>query len=132
MARVFISKRILTEIAPHDGLSKNLQAFLEACKSDKPVPRIYKPSGTSRDGREFLPYVELDLHHHHLHNNGDPLLVTQHVDGDIYVIGLARHADYILGDKMQWLKDHAHLIDWSGCEHHHQDVQEYLSDDDIL
>jgi len=116
MARVFVSKDILARIARHDGLSKNLKAFVEACQSDKTPPRIYKPSGISSDGREYFPYSSLNLHHHHLHNDGDPLLITQHIDDCIYGIGISTHADYFHGDKMQWLKDHAHMIDWTGFE----------------
>jgi hypothetical protein len=116
MARVSIDKTILARVAPFDGLAKALKAFIEACQNDQQPPRIYKPSGISSKGDEYYPYAALDLHHHHLHNNGDPLLVTQHVDGAIYGIGLATHAEYFHGDKMQWLQDHAHMIDWTGLE----------------
>lgn len=122
MARVFISRTILARVAPHDGLSKALKAFIEACENDRPPPRIYKPSGISSDGTEYLPYLALELHHHHLHNNGDPLLVTQHIDDSIYGIGLTRHADYFHGDKMQWLKDHVAMINWIGFEWLRDDV----------
>ena len=100
MARVFISRKILAEISRHDGLSKNLKAFMDACENNKTPPRIYKPSGISKNKQEFTPYTDLNLHHHHLHNNGDPLLVTQHIDDRIYGVGLARHADYILVDRL--------------------------------
>jgi hypothetical protein len=129
MARVLVSKKILAEVAPYDGLSKNLKAFLEACESDRPPPRIYKRSGIAHDGREYLPYTDLNLHHHHLHSSGDPLLVTQHIDDCIYVIALAKHSDYIHGDKLQWLKDHAHLLDWTGCEHHLEAVKAHNQSD---
>jgi len=116
MARVIIPGEILRRISRHQGLAKNLAAFIEACRENKTPPRIYKRSGIAADGRKFPPYLELNLHHHHLHANGDPLLITQHVDDCIYVIGLARHADYFHGDKMQWLKEHAHQIEWTGLE----------------
>src|SRR5215467_4650575 len=125
MARVLIPKEILRRVSRHSGLSKALKAFIEACVEDKTPPRIYKRSGIAADGSEFLPYLELNLHHHHLHADGDPLLITQHVDDRIHGIGFARHADYFHGDKMQWLKDHAHLIDWTGLEWLRETVLEY-------
>lgn len=131
MARVFADKDVLRKVAPHDGLSKNLKAFMEACRNNKSPPRVYKQSGMSNDGKEFVPYLDLNLHHHHLHNNGDPLLITQNIDDCIYCIGVATHADYILGDKMKWLKAHAHKIDWTGCEHHQKKVEAYEPPDEI-
>jgi hypothetical protein len=125
MARVFINRSILARVAVNDGLWKNLKAFIEACQIDQPPPRIYKASGISANGTEYFPYLALNLHHHHLHNNGDPLLITQHVDDAIYGIGLARHADYFQGDKMQWLKDHAEVIDWSGLDALREEVLAY-------
>jgi hypothetical protein len=125
MARVFMSKTILSRVARYDGLSKNLKAFIEACQNDKPPPRKYKASGISSDGREYYPYTSLNLHHHHLHGDGDPLLVTQHVDDAIYGIGLTTHRDYFDGDKMLWLKEHAEMIDWVGFEELHQEVLAY-------
>ena len=116
MPRVLISRHILTRLAPHDGLTKALKSFIEACSAGRQPPRIYKPSGIAADGSEYLPYLRLDLHHHHLHRRGDPLLITQNIDEDIYGIGLARHADYFHGDRMLWLQQHAHMIDWTGCE----------------
>ncbi|MBX9830051.1 MAG: hypothetical protein K2Y27_34290, partial [Xanthobacteraceae bacterium] len=57
-----------------------------------------------------------DLHHHHLHRDGDPLLVTQHVDGVIYGVALATHETYFRKDCMGWLKDHIDAFDWTGLE----------------
>ena len=125
MARVFINKTIVARIARYDGLSKNLKSFVEACQNDKPPPRKYKPSGVSADGSEYYPYTALNLHHHHLHNDGDPLLITQHIDNSIYGIGISTHADYIQGDKMKWLKDHVHLIDWTDFEELREQVIAY-------
>src|SRR5580693_4126053 len=103
MARVLISGSILARVAHHDGLAKALKDFITACLNDKPPPRKYKASGIAADGSEYYPYVALDLHHHHLHRDGDPLLITQHLDDCIYGIGIATHAEYIHGDKMAWL-----------------------------
>ena len=63
-----------------------------------------------------------------LHNDGDPLLITQHLDNRIYGIGVSTHADYFDGDKMQWLKDHAHMIDWTGFERLREEVLAYDPD----
>ena len=125
MARIRISKTILDRVAQYEGLKKNLKAFVEACQNSTHPPRVYKASGISANGQEYYPYLALDLHHHHLHNNGDPLLITQHVGGDIFGFALTRHADFFQGDKMQWLKDHAEMIDWTGLETLHRDVMAY-------
>jgi hypothetical protein len=107
---------------------KRQKDFIAACKANKPPPRIYKPSGISANGDEYYPYVALNLHHHHLHRDGDPLLITQHVDDCIYGIGLAEHAVFFHGDKMLWLKDHVEVIDWTGFEALRDEVLAYRSD----
>ena len=122
MALVRIHRTILARIAPHSGLSKALKGFIEACQNDKPPPRIYKPSGIAANGEEYFPYLALNLHHHHLHRKGDPLLVTQHVEGCIYCIGLTRHSEYFHGDRLLWLMRHAMVIDWTGLESLREDV----------
>jgi hypothetical protein len=53
------------------------------------------------------------------------LLITQHVDGDIYGIALATHQTYFRGDNMQWLKDNAEAIDWIYCPILHRQVLGY-------
>jgi len=55
----------------------------------------------------------LRLHHHHLHRDGDPLLITQHIDEDVYGIALATHQDFFREDNMLWLQQHIEIIDWT-------------------
>jgi hypothetical protein len=131
MARVLIGRTILARIAPHDGLSKALKGFIEACQNDKSPPRIYKASGIAANGEEYYPYLALNLHHHHLHRKGDPLLITQHVEGCIYGIGLTRHSEYFHGDRLLWLKRHALMIDWTGLESLRDEVIAYSPVDDF-
>jgi hypothetical protein len=64
------------------------------------------------------------IYHHHLHRSGDPLLVVQHVGADICGIGVSTHAAHF-GDKMLWLKQHEHLINWDLCEDIRQAVLAY-------
>jgi hypothetical protein len=117
MPIVRIDKTIQRRIEARDGLWKAFKEFVECCQSGTHPPRIYKPSGISSDGTAFEPYLRLKLHHHHLHRCGDPLLVTQHIGGDVIeVIALSRHADYLLGDKLAWLRAHVGAITWDGCE----------------
>jgi hypothetical protein len=61
----------------------------------------------------------------------DPLLITQHVADCIYGIGISTHADHFDGDKMKWLKDHAHMIDWTGCEQLRAEVLAYKPEDGL-
>jgi hypothetical protein len=129
MALVRIHRAILTRISRDDGLSKSLKGFIDACQNDRPPPRIYKPSGIAANGEEYYPYLVLDLHHHHLHRRGDPLLVTQHVEGCIYGIGLTTHAEYFHGDRLLWPKRHALVIDWTGLENLRQDVLAHSPED---
>src|SRR5215213_225632 len=100
MARVYISRTIVVRVSRDDGLSKALKEFIFACQHDQPPPRIYKRSGVAANGEEYYPYLALNLCHHHLHRRGDPLLITQHVEGVVYGIALTRHAEYFHGDKM--------------------------------
>jgi hypothetical protein len=125
MAIVKIDKTILRRIEAHDGLWKGLREFVECCENGTHPPRIYKPSGISSDGTRFEPYIRLKLHHHHLHRNGDPLLVTQHIDDVIYGIALSNHAEYLLGDKLAWLAAHYGAITWQGCD----DILQMIADD---
>src|SRR5256885_1995589 len=105
--------RILVARIDKAGLRKELKAFAGAVTNGTHPPRIYKASGVEP---VFQPYQDLGLHHHHLHRDGDPLLITQHVDGEVYGVALATHATYFQGDKMQWLKDNLEAIDWTECE----------------
>jgi len=92
-----------------------------------PLPRIYKPSGYAKDGSEYRPYIQLRLHHHHLHSNPDPLLVTQHeADSLIFGIALTTHEAYF-GDKVRWLYEHANLINWGGSEDLEKQVRQYVN-----
>jgi hypothetical protein len=49
----------------------------------------------------------------------------QHVGDEVRSVALAKHSDYILGDKMAWLQKHAEAIDWQGNEDLLQDVEDY-------
>lgn len=113
MAVVRIDKTIVKRLRPHDGLYKALIAFIFACQKDQPPPRIYKKSGIAADGSKFQPYIDLNLHHHHLHQKSDPILVTQNIEGVISSVALTTHAEYFQGDKMLWLQKHSEAIDWS-------------------
>jgi hypothetical protein len=86
--------------------------LVRCCSTGEHPSRIYKISGRARDGTEFLPYLKLGLHHHHLHASGDPLLVTQHIGDAAFGVAVTRHQDYF-GDKWQWLREHQAMIDWS-------------------
>lgn len=121
MPRIFIHRELVARIEKH-GFGMQLKGFISAIQNGQHPPRIYKASGIKP---KFAPYAELELHHHHLHRDGDPLLITQHVDDDIYVIALATHKTFFQEDKMQWLKDHADAIDWSLCMHLYRDVMDY-------
>jgi hypothetical protein len=121
MARIFIHRELIVRIEKY-GLGAELRGFVTAIKQDRRPPRVYKPSGIVPS---FYPYEDLELHHHHLHRDGDPLLITQHVYGDIYGIALATHQTYFREDKMQWLKDNAEAIDWTSCPHLREQVLTY-------
>ncbi|MBX9843238.1 MAG: hypothetical protein K2Z80_15660 [Xanthobacteraceae bacterium] len=121
MPKVLIHRSLVVRIDQH-GLSAELKAFVKACSEGKHPPRIYKPSGAQPP---FAPYQLLDLHHHHLHRDGDPLLVTQHVDGVIYGVALATHETYFRQDCMGWLKEHIDAFDWTGLESFRAKVASY-------
>jgi hypothetical protein len=105
-----------------------LAEFVVALQHDRHPPRVYKRSGIASDGSQFGQYLRLGLHHHHLHRRGDPLLVMQHIHGVIQSVALARHADYIHGDKMMWLQTHAEAIVWDGCEDLERMARTYVPD----
>lgn len=111
MPRIFIHRDLIVRIDKF-GFGRELKGFISAVQQDQHPPRVYKASGISP---QFVPYEELELHHHHLHRDGDPLLITQHIEGEIYGIALATHETYFGGDKMLWLKENAEAIDWSSC-----------------
>jgi hypothetical protein len=121
MPRVFIHRELILRIDKH-SLRMQLRGFITAIRDGHPPARIYKPSGVSPS---FPPYQDLELHHHHLHRDGDPLLITQHVDDAVFGIALATHQTFFREDKMQWLKDHADVIDWSYCPRLHEQVLGY-------
>jgi hypothetical protein len=121
MPRIFIHRNLILRIERH-GLGMELRGFIAAIRDRQHPPRIYKPSGVNPS---FPPYEDLDLYHHHLHRDGDPLLITQKVDGNIYGIALATHEAYFREDKMQWLKDHAEAIDWTYCPILYREVMSY-------
>jgi hypothetical protein len=125
MPVVKIDKAILGRIRSHNNLSKALAEFIDAVREGQHPPRVYKKSGVANDGEKFDPYIKLNLHHHHLHRDGDPLLVTQHVADEVRSVALARHSDYILGDKMLWLQQNAEAIDWTDHEDIYQKVVAY-------
>jgi hypothetical protein len=113
MPRVFIHQDLVLRIEKH-GLKTELRGFVNAIMNGQHPPRIYKPSGVNPI---FIPYQDLGLHHHHLHRDGDPLLVTQHIDDEVYGVALATHETFFRQDNMQWLKENAEAIDWSSCEY---------------
>jgi hypothetical protein len=117
----FVHRELILRIEKH-GLGAELRGFITAIRDGLHPPRIYKPSGINPS---FLPYEDLELHHHHLHRDGDPLLITQKIDGDIYGIALATHETYFREDKMQWLKDNAGAIDWTYCPLLYKEVMRY-------
>jgi|ERR1043165_9438673 hypothetical protein len=121
MARVFIHQELIARIDQY-GFGKELKGFIEACQKGTHPPRIYKASGIRP---AYKPYEMLDLYHHHLHRDGDPLLITQHIDSDIYGIALATHESYFRSDNMLWLKEHMASIDWAGCESLRDQVSRY-------
>jgi hypothetical protein len=121
MARVFIHQDLVLRIIKY-GLKTELRGFVTAIIKGQHPPRIYKPSGINP---VFIPYQDLGLHHHHLHRDGDPLLVTQHVDDEIYGVALTTHETYFRQDNMQWLKENADAIDWSLCEYLKAQVMSY-------
>jgi len=125
MPVVKIDKTIVRRIRSHSSLSKALSEFILAVGNGDHPPRVYKKSGVANDGKTFQPYLRLNLYHHHLHRDGDPLLVTQHVGDEIRSVALARHSNYILGDKMSWLQRNAEAIEWEGCEDLHDQVKSY-------
>lgn len=111
MVRVFIHRELIVRIARF-GFGKELKAFISALQSGQHPPRVYKASGVVP---AFEPYQLLNLHHHHLHRDSDPLLITQEIDGAVYGIALTTHEIYFHGDKMLWLKKNAEVLDWSDC-----------------
>ena len=125
MPVVKIDKTIIRRVRSHNALAKALAEFILAAQKGDHPPRVYKKSGIANDGKKFDPYLKLNLHHHHLHRDGDPLLVTQHIDDEIRSVALARHSDHILGDKMLWLQQNADAIDWAGCEDIHRQTITY-------
>lgn len=125
MPRVFIHRDLIARII-QNGFGKELKGFVEACQKGLHPPRIYKPSGVNPS---FKPYEMLELHHHHLHRDGDPLPVTQHIDDDIYAIAVATHQGYFRSDNTLWLKNNIEVIDWSGCEALRDEVARYQGDD---
>jgi hypothetical protein len=126
MPTVKIDKTIFRRVRSHDGLSKALDEFVDAVTNDQHPPRVYKKSGVANDGKKFDPYLKLDLHHHYLHRDGDPLLVTQHVEEEVRSVALARHSDYILGDKLLRLQQNAEAIEWDGNEDLHEQIISYV------
>jgi hypothetical protein len=121
MSRIFIHRELIVRIERY-GFGIELRGFISAIRDNQHPPRIYKPSGVSPN---FPPYEDLELYHHHLHRDGDPLLITQHVDDDVYGIALATHQTYFGEDKMQWLKDNAEAIDWTACPILREEVMKY-------
>jgi hypothetical protein len=111
MPRLLIPRSLVVRIEQH-GLGKELRAFAAAITDGSHPPRVYKASGVDPI---FQPYQDLRLYHHHLHRDGDPLLVTQHVENEIYAIALATHETYFRGDKLEWLKQNMEAIDWVEC-----------------
>jgi hypothetical protein len=87
--------------------------------------RVYKPSGVNRNGERFEPYLQLNLWHHHLGRRGEPLLVVQKLNDDIFIVALTSHAEHFEGDKMMWLQNHMAGIDWSNCEDLREQVATY-------
>ena len=111
MPSLLIHRDLIVRIHRY-GFIAELKGFISAFKNGTHPPRVYKASGVEP---LFAPYQDLGLHHHHLHRDGDPLLITQHIGGVIYGIALSTHEIYFHSDKMQWLKDNAEAIDWSDC-----------------
>lgn len=121
MARLLVPRSLVARIEQH-GLGKEFRAFALAITNGTHPPRIYKASGVSPN---FQPYQDLRLHHHHLHRDGDPLLVTQHIENEVHGVALATHATYFHGDQLAWLKQHMDAIDWVECPGHQRTVAAY-------
>jgi hypothetical protein len=121
MARLLVPRTLIARIERFD-LGKEFKGFASAVTNDEHPPRVYKASGISP---VYLPYQQLGLHHHHLHRDGDPLLITQHIDDDIYGVALATHHTYFQCDKMEWLKANIEAIDWRYCWGLRNEVSQY-------
>jgi len=130
MPIVKIPAEILRKVATVDGLSKAMSEFIKCQHKRITPPRVYKPSGLAKNGDVFEPYRQLGLWHHHLHRRGDPLLVTQHVNGEIIGVALTTHADFFFGDKMGWMQVHAESICWDGCDKLRDNVLLYKADEE--
>lgn len=115
MPRLLIPREVLRRLKGHDGLLKATAEFAKCCEDGTQPPRVYKSSGIARDGEIFQPYMRLKLYHHHLHRSGEPILAVQHVGTDVRGVGVTTHAAYF-GDKMLWLQEYEHLIDWESCD----------------
>src|SRR5271166_5936600 len=103
MAIVRIDKEIFRRVQSVNSLAKGLADFIYCCQRDLHPPRIYKRSGMSADGSiACQPYYDLNLHHHHLHRDGDPLLVTQHIGEIIQSVALTTHQEYLHRDTLLW------------------------------
>ena len=50
------------------------------------------------------------------------MLITQHIEDKVYAVALSTHELFFQGDKMQWLKDNAEVLDWSDCPALHQRI----------
>jgi len=124
MSRVLIHRELVVRIDQY-GFGKELKGFIYAIQSGLNPPRIYKASGVAPS---YRPYEMLELHHHHLHRDGDPLLITQHIDNDVYGIALATHETFFRTDNMLWLRQNMEAIDWSGCESLQGAVAVYKAD----
>jgi hypothetical protein len=109
MVKLLIPRTLVARIEQF-GLGKELRAFVIAITNNEHPPRVYKASGVEP---LYQPYQDLGLHHHHLHRDGDPLLITQHVENEIFGVALATHATYFQGDKMEWLNVNMEAIDWT-------------------
>src|SRR5712691_4387253 len=126
MTRVLIPREIWTRLRGYDSLRKGAAEFVKCCEKGRAPPRIYKQSGIARDGSVFQPYLRLALWHHHLHRDGEPLLVTQHVGDAIVAVALPSHRTYLTGDKWLWMQQHAQAIDWALCEDIRKEVSAYV------
>ena len=124
--KVHVPREIKRKVDTVESLKRNLKQFIACCEEGSEPPRIFKQSGRAANGDVFAPFVALSLHHHHLHRDGDPLLILQKVGDDLYAVALSSHAIYF-GDKMAWLKLHHEAIDWNGCEDLRQEVLAYVT-----
>ncbi len=108
-----------------------MKEFVTAIENGEHPKRVYKPSGVNKKGERFEPYIRLNLWHHHLGGDGEPLLILQIAGDNVFGFALSSHAKHFQGDNMLWLKEHIDGIDWSNCTELRDEVANYLPNDHL-